>query len=124
MNAPVGAPKTWPGAGGVDPRRAHQAEDGVARSKGDRQAALANEARTDQAARIIAGPDHDAAPAASRSGPASTARAVPTIDDAGAIAGSFIRRLGAVAVVAASHHVPDARSMRFMPEPSPGSIGA
>jgi hypothetical protein len=46
------------------------------------------------------------------------------MDEPGASAGSFARSPGAVAVIASSHHVADARSIRFMPEPSPGSIGA
>ena len=45
-------------------------------------------------------------------------------DDAAAIGGSLMARSVAVAFAAASHHVADDNSIRFMPEPSPGSIGA
>ena len=43
---------------------------------------------------------------------------------AGRTTGSRSRRPGAVAETAGSHQSPDDRSMRFMPEPSPGSSGA
>src|SRR5262245_28062444 len=49
---------------------------------------------------------------------------LPTIADDGAMAGSLCARPGAVASSATGHHDLDARSIRFMPEPSPGSIGA
>src|SRR5215471_5165753 len=48
----------------------------------------------------------------------------PTIVDDGTIAGSFAARSGAVASTAGVHHRFVARSIRFMPDPSPGSTGA
>jgi hypothetical protein len=48
----------------------------------------------------------------------------PTIVDEGRIGGSFAARPGAVASSAAGHQSLVSRSIRFMPDPSPGSIGA
>src|SRR4051812_31925950 len=44
--------------------------------------------------------------------------------EARAIGGSFDPRPGAVESTAGGHHWHDARSIRFIPDPSPGSSGA
>jgi hypothetical protein len=48
----------------------------------------------------------------------------PTMVDESARAGNFVSRPGAVACSAAGDHCFEARSIRFMPDPSPGSMGA
>src|SRR5258706_15608150 len=52
------------------------------------------------------------------------AESVPMTVELGAIGGSLPARSGAVASSAGCHHVRVLRSIRFMPEPSPGSTGA
>ena len=47
---------------------------------------------------------------------------VPTTVQDSASGGSLVARFGAVARSASGDHCFDARSMRFMPEPSPGSM--
>src|SRR4051794_30995848 len=49
---------------------------------------------------------------------------VPATAHDGAMSGSFDARSGAVACTASDHHVRDSSSIRFIPDPSPGSIGA
>ncbi len=70
-------------------------------------------------------PDHAATRAAGR--PylrCQYGESVPRIVQDSAMGGSFAARFGAVAASASGDHAFDARSIRFMPEPSPGSIAA
>ena len=124
MKSPVGAPNTWPVPVAIDARLAHQPEDRVAGAERDREPCPREPGRCRSGCTGCRPTRRRPARPGDRSASASTAPACRRSTSAGRIGGSFAASPGAVASTAGGHHVLDDRSMRFMPEPSPGSIGA
>ena len=112
------------GACRIDARLPHQAEDRVARAERNGDDALRARGRCQSGCTGCRRTRRRRAPLAGRSRRCQYGDSVPMTVHDGRSGGSLATRPDAVASTAGVHHADAPRSIRFMPDPSPGSIGA
>ena len=113
-----------PGALRIVRRPRDGAEHRVARAERDAELPGVDQAEADERGGIVARPRRSPSRDRTRTSAASTAPARRRRSTNRAIGGRRRARSGAVASSAAGDHAARARSIRFIPAPSPGSIGA